>query len=162
VSTPLHAKTAVFVCPSCGLDIEVPLATGGMLPESMKCSKCGYVYHFPPAQPPQANQWTPEQVESLIKLVDTLASKYITYREKEADADQRALNTATRHSIILTVILATFLGIIVALMSDLTYLGRVSGDALLFLVGTITGYILIFIQRLTKSVLGGDGGEGEA
>lgn len=131
------------------------------MPESMKCSKCGYVYHFPPPVQ-QTNQWTPEQVESIIKLVDTLASKYITFKEKEAQADQQTLRTVTRHSIILTTILALFLGVIVALMSDLTYLGKVSGDALLFLVGTITGYILLFIQRLTKSILGkGEEDEGE-
>jgi len=33
-------------------------------------------------------------------------------------------------------------------MSYLTIIGSVSGDALLFLVGTITGYVLLFIQRL--------------
>ena len=48
------------------------------------------------------------------------------------------------------------------IMSELTYVSRVSGDALLFLVGTITGYILLFIQRLTKTVLGnGSEDEGE-
>lgn len=127
----------------------------------MMCSKCGFVYHFPPAQQ-QANQWTPEQVESLIKLVDNLGAKYLTFKKDEADADHRALKTVTRHSTYLTIILATFLGVIVFIMSDLTYLGKVSGDALLFLVGTITGYILLFIQRLTKTVLGsGSEDEGE-
>jgi len=130
----------------------------------MKCSKCGFVYHFPPAQlqHQQANQWTPEQVESLIRLVDTLASKYITFKQEEAKADHQTLRTVTRHSTYLTIILATFLGVIVFIMSELTYVGRVSGDALLFLVGTITGYILLFIQRLTKTVLGNgseDGGD---
>jgi len=159
LSTPYQPKTATFVCQSCGADIEVPLSNG-MLPQSMKCSKCGFVYHFPPPQQ-QANQWTPEQVESLIKLVDTLSSKYITYKDKEAEADHRALRTVTRHSTYLTIILATFLGVIVFIMSELTYVGKVSGDALLFLVGTITGYILLFIQRLTKMVLGDGSSEDE-
>jgi hypothetical protein len=34
-------------------------------------------------------------------------------------------------------------------MSYLTYYGRVSGDALLFLVGTVTGYALVMVQDLT-------------
>lgn len=114
-----------------------------------------------PTQPNQPHQWTPEEVEALIRLVDTLASKYITFKEKEAQADNQTLKTVTKHSLILTVILATFLGAIVGLMSALTYVGRVSGDALLFLVGTITGYILLFIQRLTKTVLGETESEGE-
>jgi len=162
MSTPLYAKTATFACPSCSTDIEVPLSNG-LLPPSMKCSKCGFVYHFPPVQTQQqANQWTPEQVESLIKLVDTLASKYITFKQEEAKADHQTLSTVTRHSTYLTIILATFLGVIVFIMSELTYVSRVSGDALLFLVGTITGYILLFIQRLTKTVLGnGSEDEGE-
>ncbi len=101
-------------------------------------------------------------MESLIKLVDTLASKYITYKDKEAEADNRYFRAVSKHSIILTGILATFLGVIVVLMSYLSLVGRVSGDALLFLVGTVTGYILLFIQRLTKSVLGeGKEEEGE-
>jgi hypothetical protein len=87
--------------------------------------------------------------------VDTLASKYITYFEKKAVAQDRTLATVTKHSMILTLILATFLAVIVGLMGFLTYVGKVSGDALLFLVGTVTGYILLFIQRLTKSVLAG-------
>ncbi len=158
----------VYTCPSCSSDIEVPL-TSGLLPASAKCAKCGTIISFPPspqrtqqAQQTQANQWTPEQVESLIKLVETLASKYITYFDRKAVAEERTLRTVTKHSMILTLILASFLGVIVGLMSYLTLVGKVSGDALLFLVGTVTGYILLFIQRLTKSVLsGGNGDEDE-
>jgi hypothetical protein len=35
-------------------------------------------------------------------------------------------------------------------MSVLTIYGKVSGDALLFLVGTVTGYVVIMIQNLTQ------------
>ena len=33
-------------------------------------------------------------------------------------------------------------------MSILTYYGKVSGDALLFLIGTVTGYVILMIQDL--------------
>ena len=75
------------------------------------------------------------------------------------EAEDRYLKVVTKHSVILTIVLATFLAAIVGLMSFLTYVGKVSGDALLFLVGTVTGYILLFIQRLTKSVLAGAKGD---
>jgi len=45
-------------------------------------------------------------------------------------------------------VLTGFLIGIVGFMTILTWYGSVSGDALLFLVGTITGYILLFVQRL--------------
>lgn len=157
----LIPKAVIHTCSVCGEIIEVPLLEG-RLPASTKCPKCGTSYSFQQQQQPsqpQPNQWTPEQVESLIKLVDTLASKYIVYFEKKAVAEDRTLGTVTKHSMILTLILATFLAVIVSLMSYLTFLGKVSGDALLFLVGTVTGYILLFIQRLTKSVLAGGSGD---
>ncbi len=151
----LIPKSIIHTCSVCSTNIEVPLVNG-RLPASTQCPKCGTVYSFQATQSQQnqPHQWTPEEVESLIKLVDALASKYIIFKEKEAEADNRTLRVVTKHSLILTVVLATFLGGIVGLMSILTYVGRVSGDALLFLVGTVTGYILLFIQRLTKSVLG--------
>jgi hypothetical protein len=45
-------------------------------------------------------------------------------------------------------LLIAFLTGIVAFMSVLTICEKVSGDALLFLVGTITGHIIISVQRL--------------
>jgi VIT1/CCC1 family predicted Fe2+/Mn2+ transporter len=120
----------------------------------MQCPKCKAVY---PIQTDQTQQnpsetWTPERVENLIKLVDTLASKYVDYKKDEAEADHRWLATSTRFNSILTTILSIFLAVIVGLMSYLTLEGKVSGDALLFLAGTITGYILLFVQRLTKGL----------
>lgn len=44
--------------------------------------------------------------------------------------------------------LVLFLSVIVVGMSYLTLNENVSGDALLFLVRIITGYMLLFIQRL--------------
>lgn len=105
-----------------------------------------------PMEQPTKSEWTPEKVENLIKLIDKLAEKYITYKRDEAQADSKYLEIETRHNKWLTVILAGFLAVIVGLMSYLTLLNKVSGDALLFLVGTITGYIILFIQRLVFGI----------
>ena len=48
----------------------------------------------------------------------------------------------------MVIALVAFLSVIVLGMIYLTLNGYASGDALLFLVGTITGYVLLFIQRL--------------
>jgi len=101
---------------------------------------------------PQKSEWTPEAVEYIIKLIDTLAGRYVGYKHEEAEADNRYLEVATRHNQRLTYALVIFLAIVVVLMSILAYLKVVSGDALLFLTGTITGYILLFIQKIIFSV----------
>ena len=51
----------------------------------------------------------------------------------------------------MVLVLASFMIAIVLGMSYLALEGRISGDALLFLIGTITGYVLLFIQRLLFS-----------
>ena len=71
-------------------------------------------------------EWTPEAVERLIKLVDTLAEKYITYKHDEAQADNKYIEIISRHNRLLTATLAFFLGVIVALMSYLTVLNGVN------------------------------------
>jgi hypothetical protein len=56
-----------------------------------------------------------------------------------------------KHNRNMVITLVLFLIAIVIGMSALTLNGKVSGDALLFLVGTITGYVLVTIQRLILS-----------
>ena len=99
-------------------------------------------------QPLQESVRTPESLENLVKAIDPLAEEYIFYRRDEAEAEHKYLELASRHNRSLTIVLGIFLAAIVGLMSYLTLLNKVSGDALLFLVGTITGYIIVLIQRL--------------
>jgi uncharacterized membrane protein YkgB len=96
--------------------------------------------------------WSPEAIENLIKFVDELAGKYITYFQQKAQSENQYMEAAAKHNRHLVYTLSAFLGIVVVLMSYLAIIKVVSGDALLFLVGTITGYILLFIQRLTFGV----------
>ncbi|MDP2767867.1 MAG: hypothetical protein Q8O41_10555 [Candidatus Methanoperedens sp.] len=92
--------------------------------------------------------WTPESVRDLENFLDKLLDKWITYKKGEAEAENKYLQAITKHSRNIFVALIAFLIAIIGLMSYLTLSGKVSGDALLFLVGTVTGYVIIFIQRL--------------
>ena len=58
---------------------------------------------------------------------------------------------AGTHNRKLTLSLLIFLGLVIIAMAVLTYFGKVSGDALLFLVGIIVGYIMNMIQGLLYS-----------
>jgi hypothetical protein len=92
--------------------------------------------------------WTPEAVKDVENFIEHLADKYLSYKKNEADADQRRFEAETKHNRNMVISLIVFLSFIVLGMSYLTLSGHVSGDALLFLIGTITGYVLMFVQRL--------------
>ena len=97
--------------------------------------------------------WTPEIIKDLEKfLIDffgtSLADKFLTHKKNEAETRRKYFETVSKHNRNMIYVLIVFLSAFVAFMSALTVYGSVSGDALLFLVGTITGYTLLFIQRL--------------
>jgi len=101
----------------------------------------------------QPTGWTPEDVEALIRLGmeflgTNLADKYLTYKKNDAEARRHYFESVSTHNRRMIYLLIAFLTGIVAFMSFLSWYGKVSGDALLFLVGTITGYIIISVQRL--------------
>lgn len=152
---PPIPKAVTYICASCASEIQVPLLNG-LLPASMQCAKCGWAYSFPSGGPQQRlpPSWTPEDVDNLIKsaapFVNDLADKFLTYRREEAQADTQYLQVAGSHNRHLLYVLALFLSGLVVLMSYLVSLKLVSGDALLFLAGTITGYIIVLVQRLIR------------
>lgn len=97
--------------------------------------------------------WTPEIIRDLEKfaldfLGKNLGDKLLTYKKNEAEARRHYFETVSKHNRNMIYALIVFLSAIVGFMSYLTITGSVSGDALLFLVGTITGYLLLFVQRL--------------
>jgi len=101
----------------------------------------------------QQSGWKLEDVEALLKLAmeflgTNLADKYITYKKNDAEAKRHYFESVSTHNRKMIYILIAFLTGVVAFTSCLTIFDKVSGDALLFLVGTITGYIIISIQRL--------------
>lgn len=107
----------------------------------------------------EQSAWTPEFTEKLINDLKDLAKEWMNYKQSEAEtkikhlqaeseAEDKYIQATAKHNRNTLYALIGFLGAVIAFMSILTYLGRVSGDALLFLVGTVTGYIIILIQRL--------------
>lgn len=97
--------------------------------------------------------WTPEAIKDLENFLkdffgQNLADKFLAYKKNEAEARRHYFETVSRHNRNMAYVLVVFLSAIVAFMSFLTIFGPVSGDALLFLIGTITGYVLLFVQRL--------------
>jgi len=108
---------------------------------------------LPPERKTTGFVWTQEMVKDLEDffkdfLGKNLADKFLSYKKNEAEAKRKYFETVSRHNRNMIVALIVFLSVIVVFMSTLTIYGPVSGDALLFLIGTITGYILLFIQRL--------------
>lgn len=106
----------------------------------------------PEAKPKQTG-WTPEDMMALGKMAmeflgTNLADKYLAYKKNEAEARRHYFESASTHNRRMIYSLLVFLVGVVSFMSCLTWFGKVSGDALLFLVGTITGYIIISVQRL--------------
>jgi putative flippase GtrA len=100
---------------------------------------------------PKGFVWTEETVKDAMDLIKDLGNKYLTYKKDEADSRKKYFEAMAKHNKNMTLILVLFLSIIVAVMSYLTLSGHVSGDALLFLIGTITGYVLLFVQHLVFS-----------
>jgi len=97
--------------------------------------------------------WTPEIIRDiqkfLVEILGTnLADKFLAFKKNDAEARRHYFDAVSTHNRRMIYVLLFFLSAIVAFMSFLTLNGFVSGDALLFLVGTITGYVLLFIQRL--------------
>ncbi len=112
---------------------------------------------MPPAKPIEKPQqklaeqppgpWTPDMVQAILSGLAPLADRYIGLKEKEFEHDVQFEKTTSRSAWWVLSVLMLFLAVVITLMSFLVLNGRVSGDALLFLVGTVSGYILALVQR---------------
>jgi hypothetical protein len=100
-----------------------------------------------PVNQPDANM---DGFSRLIEAIIPLADKYLTYKQNESEGRTKYFQCASKHNRNMLYVMTIFLGAVIAFMSVLTVLKLVSGDALLFLVGTVTGYILLFIQKLVR------------
>lgn len=92
-------------------------------------------------------QQKPQTIKSdsnvvLVELIRGLLERADTFI-KHAEVESNRVNQVYYSLLI-------FLAAIVAILAILTYYGKVSGDALLFLVGTIVGYILAFMLEMAK------------
>jgi ABC-type transport system involved in cytochrome bd biosynthesis fused ATPase/permease subunit len=103
----------------------------------------------------QQNQATDNGFSQLLESVKPLAEMYMNYMKqqseakmKEADARIKYFQHASKHNRNVLYAMTAFLIGVIAFMSLLTWTDKVSGDALLFLVGTVVGYLILFIQKL--------------
>lgn len=97
-------------------------------------------------------EWTEEKLRDLYNFVQSLADRYLQFKKEEASADTTYTEVTAKHDRHVINIMVLFLVAVVALMSVLTIYGKVSGDALLFLAGTATGYAFAFVQRFILKV----------
>ncbi len=106
----------------------------------------------PPKGPPQPPfEWTPEMVREvaagITAVIKEFGDRYLRLKEKELDHEARMETAMAKADWRVLAIFLGFLAFVVGLMVWLTLGARVSGDALLFLVGTISGYVLVIVQR---------------
>jgi hypothetical protein len=96
----------------------------------------------PPPPPWKSDDWV-----AFFKAVEPYADKYLQFFREQGESEHRFARLGTSHDWRIAWASFVFLGVLVLGMSWLTSIGRVSGDALLFLVGTITGYIFSMIVK---------------
>jgi hypothetical protein len=102
----------------------------------------------PPEKPPdKPNPWTPEMVKAIIDSLRPLGERFIGLQERRFEHELALEKTTSRASWYVLLILMVFLTVVIAAMVLLVLNNKVSGDALLFLVGTVSGYILAIVQR---------------
>ncbi len=106
----------------------------------------------PPKGPqPPPFEWTPEMVREVTAgitgVIKEFGDRFIQLKEREFDHEARMETAMAKADWRVLGIFLGFLAFVVGLMVWLTLNGRVSGDALLFLVGTISGYVLVIVQR---------------
>jgi hypothetical protein len=104
-----------------------------------------------PVESEHTSEWNPKSVENIIRLIDTLAKDYLQFRREDSDAKIQRLSKVAEHNRRLTYSLVIFLAALIVLMAVLTIYDKVTGDALLFLAGTVTGYIITLIQSFILS-----------
>gem|GEM_PF-1029089 len=91
--------------------------------------------------------WNPAILTLLLPFLDTIATKLAQYLDKKYARGNEYVETTARHDRRIIIILLSFLGAVIAGLYWLTWAGNVSGEALLFAIGLIIGYVFAIIQR---------------
>ena len=82
---------------------------------------------------------TKELIESLLEKLKPYFDTLMQHGKEERENINKVFNR-----------LLLFLGLIIIAMSILAWKGVISGDALLFLIGTVVGYIMAFMLEMAK------------
>ena len=99
----------------------------------------------------QSQQAGLDQLSKLVSAILPLGQQYVDLQKSKLENTIKRDEKAGFHNRKLTVSLLIFLGLVIIAMAVLTYFAKVSGDALLFLVGIIVGYLMNMIQGLLYS-----------
>ena len=100
----------------------------------------------PPPKPPNKN-WTAEDWTKFFEVAGPIGKFLVEQWRWKVEKDAELEEKSQKHVLRLVFALMAFLGAIIAGVGVLTFYGKVSGDALLFLVGTVTGVLLAIVQR---------------
>lgn len=76
-----------------------------------------------------------ERIDTVVKLISTITEKHIQVKETEA-----------RFSVRMAWLAVAIVALIVIVSGLLTYLGKIDGSTLTFLLGLIVGYVLTFVR----------------
>ena len=107
--------------------------------------------------PPPNTEWIP----ILINSVMPLAKEYVDLEKSKFDYKVKRDERASQHNRKLIFSMLLFLGVVIGISSLLTFYGKVSGDALLFMIGVTVGYIITMIQNLIYEPWQYDEAEGD-
>lgn len=92
-------------------------------------------------------EWTPEKITAVFQGLSMLADKYLMFRDTNSKHENEFIGATSKHDRRVITILLSFLGSVIMGMVWLTWIGKVSGEALLFAVGLIIGYVFALITR---------------
>jgi uncharacterized membrane protein len=93
---------------------------------------------------PSNTDWIPILINSVVPLV----KEYVDFQKSKFDYKVKRDERASQHNRKLIFSMLLFLGGVIGISSLLTFYGKISGDALLFMIGIIVGYIITMIQGL--------------
>jgi len=93
---------------------------------------------------PSNTEWIPILINSVVPLV----KEYVDFQKSKFDYKVKRDERASQHNRKLIFSMLLFLGGVIGISSLLTFYGKISGDALLFMIGIIVGYIITMIQGL--------------
>ena len=103
----------------------------------------------PEKSPPRP--WTPGEIESFTKelgtVIEKVGDKYIAFMREKWQHDVAIENATSKAGWRVLAILMGFLAVVIIIVSILVAIGKASGDSLLFVIGTVAGYIFALVQR---------------
>ncbi len=92
-------------------------------------------------------QWSEEKTQIIIDGLLKAADRYLTLRETETKHETTYIEATSAHDRRVIYILLGFLGALMAGLMGLTWIEKITGEALLFAVGLTIGFVFALIHR---------------